>query len=388
MRNIQLKLDPSSGYSDSYFDIEFTVNFGQCDKAYVKIYNASSKQQLNILGTSNGVIFNQNEIIVENTTMVSGYINLFNGDKTNKNLRGYSKIEIRFEIEIFNNNQIESYKSSTFFLNENNSLDADIIPFDFNLLTTHVNVDNNEPVKFEIISTSAQNFELSIGTEDQKLNCVIEVSAMNGRTYINVPIEFLYHDLNLKINKLRKFQVFYIKRRGITFSRLSNRIYVPIPNTQLSFSASEEITPLPQSRKGPTNQDLDDNFIISDRYLVICPKQYSNFASKSSIHSSKLFNLSFLVNESQHMDKINKSLTSYFDNKIVDKITETGKKIRSEDHHKTEESYLLASVSANYDRRFISGLIEKVAEVKSNQSTNKIDKQNSKPGCSKCSRSR
>ena len=87
------KLDPSSGYTDSYLDIEFFITLDPYLKAEVTLFNDTIKEQLEIIGVSSGYITN-NSIIVKNK-QVNGHINLFSNDKLNKKLKSYNSVNIR-----------------------------------------------------------------------------------------------------------------------------------------------------------------------------------------------------------------------------------------------------------------------------------------------------
>jgi len=161
---MQLKLDPPSGFSDSYLDIEFVVTFDKAPKSIVTIYNDTLDQQLDIIGVTSGYILEENKAVVKDSSELRGHFNIFNHDKMNERFRTYTSITVRCKIEHFdkNNQPTRSEEDKLVFYNESHSLDAEIAPFDLVIHDRTIDLENNKPLKIDIISGLAKPYVLSI----------------------------------------------------------------------------------------------------------------------------------------------------------------------------------------------------------------------------------
>ena len=78
---MRFSLNPPCGYSGTYLDIQFNVEFDQSDKAEIRLINKTSGDNLDILAVSKGYIRNEKIAIIDNSYAMDGYFNLFNKDK-------------------------------------------------------------------------------------------------------------------------------------------------------------------------------------------------------------------------------------------------------------------------------------------------------------------
>jgi len=330
-------LDPSSGFADSYLDVEFSVVIPDHPKAIIHIHNEISGDQLQILGTSSGYILGGNKLIVENKTSTTGHINIFNDDKMNKKFLAHRSVTLKCVAEFYDkeDNKIGEEKESVIFYNETQSLDADIIPFDLIINNRTINLDENEPLNIDIISDIVKKYEICISSLDERNRCHIEISAKKGKTSIVIPGEFLYYDLGLKNNKNKKFKFFYVKHQGTQVSRMANRQYIPVKDSELKFQISDGLTPVPQQRYSPTGKLLNDDFIISDRYLVMCPRARSGFSGKSSFGREKLMDLTMMLHEGQNMMSLSLQIQKLSKGDDAKKIEETKRSLHLENQAKS-----------------------------------------------------
>ena len=353
---MKFSLDPPSGFADSYLDIKFSISFKKSNMAKIKIFNDTIGEQIDILGIDRGYILEENEAIVKNTSSASGHINIFNKDKMNNGLVDFSSIRIRCEVEQKINEETVTETETILFYNESKSLDANIVPFDLVVDNYELDLESNEPLKIEIISTVEREFELCARLDDGSLSCPFEVSAKRGKTTVHLPLEMLFYDLQLKNNKT--FSLYYVKIEGTTFSRLANRKYVPVGKRFKVDTSGLELTPQAQGRSGPTNKIMDNNFVISDRYLVLCPAKYSDFSTKSKYTSEKLMDLTMLVHESQHMDSLAKKMKLFAEDSGV-KIQQTSQMIHDQKMRQSKVArpkiditnvQFMRSLSSEYDK--------------------------------------
>ena len=223
-----------------------------------------------------------------------------------------------------------------------------------------------------------------------------------GKTTISVPIEMICYDLDLYKNKRKKFQIYYVKYQGTTYSRVANRKYIPLPNADITFKLGSGLTPQPQKCNGPTNTCLDDRFMISDRYLVPCPKEHSGLTPKTMFGPPKLMDLTMLLYESQDMRKVSEEIQQFGMDDSQEKIKETQKQLRI--HQMSQKSprskisghqlQLLSTHSGSYDKvsqQYSTNVIHPTATrtVKAAVSTFSHTDQNIKdPGCLPCARKR
>ena len=326
---MNLKLDPPSGFSDSYLDIEFVATFEKSPKSIFTLYNDTFDQQLDIIGVASGYILEGNTAIVKNTYQLRGHFNIFNHDKMNERFRSYANVTIRCSIEHFDedDNSTGTEEESLIFYNESHSLDAEITPFDLIIHDRAIDLRNNKPLKIDVISGLPNPYVLCVRSADGRSQCHFEISAKIGRTTIEIPAAFLIYDLDLSNHRKKKFDMYYVRHQGATFSRLANRKYIKIDNTSLSFIG--DICLSPQTRKDPMGRTYSEKFILSDRYLVLCPREYSGFSKKSEFGPGKLMDLTMLVHEGQHMENLSKEIKQFAaTDDSSDKIAKTNKLIQ------------------------------------------------------------
>ncbi len=400
---MELILDPPSGLADSYFDVEFTVSFADvCDKATIRLFNEINHEQLDILGVSSGYVQNDSEAIAKNVSEISGHINLFNNDKMNKMFKAYSHIVIRCEAEITRNDETYKENESIEFYNESKSLDASVIPIDLSIQNPKLDIDNNEALHIDIVTSMQKKIELCIRSDDTSSECCIQVSCRSGMTSVYIPAEFMYYDLNLKENYRKKYKFYYIKYQGTNFSRLGSRQYMSINDTELEFILPEDITAQPQSRINPTGKVYTDDFILSDRYLVLCPRQYSGFSGKGDVGSRKALDIVMLLHESQHMRSLSRQIQQFAEeDETKKKMRETAQAIQDEKfrqarppapHINPEQMKLLSSVAGVYDQvssSYKRSMHKQPQATASTFSQNAFpNKREKKSGCAPCARKR
>lgn len=395
---MNFSLDPSSGFADSYLDVEFSVVVPDHPKVVIHIHNETSGDQLQILGTSFGHILNGNNLILKNKISTTGHINIFNHDKMNKKFLAYRSVTLKCIAEFYDNKnqKIGEEEESVIFYNETHSLDADIIPFDLIIHNKTVNVTENEALSIDVISDIPRKYELCINSLDDKLRCHMEVTARAGKTTVSIPAEFLYYDLSLRDNKNKKFKFSYVKHQGTTISRVANRRYISIQDSEINFQISGGMTPVPQCRRDPIGRLISEKFVISDRYLVMCPGEYSGFARKSEFGKEKLMDLTMMINEGQHMYALSRQIKQFEANNDAVNINTTEKSLQlTKQANQKQRPRILASqvrlmqsVSRVYDT--ISSKIKPpTLQPKTAQSfsVNKTVNQD-KSGCTPCSRKR
>lgn len=394
---MNFSLDPSSGFADSYLDIEFSVMVPSHPKVIISIHNETSGDQLQILGTSFGYISDGNNLVLKRKTTTTGHINIFNHDKMNKKFIAYRSVTLRCVAEFYNHEdqKVGEEEESVIFYNEAHSLDANIIPFDLIIHNRTVKITENEALNIDVISDSPRKYELCINSLDDRIRCHIEVTARAGKTRVEIPGEFLYYDLGLRENKDKKFKFSYVKHQGTTISRVANRQYLPIQDSEISFQVSGGLTPVPQLRYDPIGRLLNKKFVISDRYLVMCPSDHSGFARKSEFGKEKLMDLTMMVNEGQNMYALSRQIQQFEASDDAVKISTTEKSIQLAKQAKqkprrprilTSQIQLMRSVSRVYDT--ISSKIkpQQKQQPKTVQafSANKVA--NKGGGCAPCSR--
>jgi len=395
---MKLILDPPSGLADSYFDVEFTTSFDQIyDQVIIRLFNDITHDQLDILGISTGYVKAGKEAISKNVSEISGHINIFNNDKMNRMFKAYNFIPIRCEAEITHNDQTHKESEIIEFYNENKSLDDTIIPVELLVLSRNLDIINNEDLNIDIIASAYKKIELCIRSDDSSSECCIQVSCRKGKTSISIPSEFIYYDLNLKENYRKKYKFYYIKYQGTNFSRLGSRQYMLIPNTELEFSLPDDITARPQTRITPTGKLYTGDFILSDRYLVLCPKLYSGFARKTKDGARKDVDAEMLLHESQHMRSLDVQIRQFSSEEQDDtkqKIRETSHMIQEENfrnskqtrpHINPEQVRLLSSVVGVYNQTAESYKKSMYQQLPANTVAKNIFP-NKRTGCAPCSR--
>lgn len=356
---MDLKLDPPSGFADSYFDIEFLATFTKAPKSVITFHNDTSDEHLDIVGVAMGYILHGNSAVVKDMEHIQGHFNLFNNDKMNKKFNLYGSVKIRCKVEHFDENDkpMGEEEENLIFYNESLSLDAEIIPFDIVIHNNEIELGSNDPLKIDIISGLPKSYTISIKSADDQHQCELEISAIMGRTTIEIPAALLAYDLDLKSHGHKKFYIYYAKYQGTNLSRLANKTLHKIDNTQLSFS-KQSIGLQPQARIDPCGRVLSNNFIVSDRYLVLCPREYSGFAPKSEFSPEKFMDLTMLTHEAQHMENLENEIRAISKSDEFDKINKTQKAIQQARHThprkirpkiNSDQIQLMRSISGAYE---------------------------------------
>lgn len=282
--------------------------------AEIKIFNETDKSELDILSVSSGYIKNEKVAVSKNNSSVDGYINLFNKDKTNKHLRGLHGVELRCNVKRTNldGSTLSDESEVLTFYNQSQSLDGSIVPFDVSIINPTINISEHEPLVMDFTCGSEDRFELAVRSENGMRDCTFEIVTKPGVTRINLPSEILWSDLNLSTsNDKRKYNLYWVKFEGVNHMKFMNRKYIKIDDCGLSFVGN--MTPQPTDRKGPTEVDLPDYFVLSHRYLVHTHKKWSEYGG-DYVHNKKSENLSIFLHESQNMDTVTHAI-SLFENK-------------------------------------------------------------------------
>jgi len=301
---INFTLHPASGHANAYFDVKFSIS-SESKIEEIRIYNKQARnQQLDVLAVVDGYIQNGNLVKAEGAESASGYINLFNNDKSNSQLDKYTNVDIRCEV-LYLDGKKES--ESVTFYNESQSLDMSVIPFDLNIDNPHIDIKNNLPLRLQAISHADSKYELCILSEDKKVSSPFEVILKKGKNTINFPSEVIFSDLELDKNFTKKFSIYYVKFEGRDHKGYKNRKYIPIANTDLSFN-SHKLHTQPQTKNDPSGRLLPEDFILSDRYFIPVSKEYSALSNKSNFTPQKLHNFTAFMHEAQNMQSIDKAI--------------------------------------------------------------------------------
>ncbi len=357
---MNFSLDPSSGFADSYLDVEFSVSVPDYPKVVIRIHNETSGDQLQILGASFGYILDGDSLVLKKKETVTGHINIFNHDKMNKKFLAHRSVTLKCVAEFYDDtdNKIGEEEESVIFYNETHSLDANIIPFDLVIHNRTVDITENEALSIDVISDIPRQYELCINSFDDRIRCHIEITARAGKTSVKIPGEFLHYDLALAENKGKKFKFSYVKHQGTTMSRVANKRYMSIQDSEINFQLSGGLTPHPQSRQDPIGRPLDKKFTISDRYLVMCPSEHSGFARKNEFGIEKLMDLTMMINEGQHMQALSRQIQQFETNNETANIGATEKSLQlarqakqqsRRPRIKASQVQLMRSVSRVYD---------------------------------------
>lgn len=303
---MKLTISPSSGYANSYFDVKVSVGFEQPFSGLVTISNETSQEQLDILSTSHGIILEDKKIKLVNTFEVAFHINLFSGDKLNKNLHIYDSVQLKVHTHE-NNGFIQSQEVN--FYNESSSADKDVIPFEIYAEETILYPD--KPIILHITSTEERKFELCMQSSLQSLKkFTFEIVAKKGLTDIHIPHELYKWNLHDKSWHKKTYTLFYVKFEGIHYSRIANRVYIPIPNLSFTINDSPH-TLMPQKKVNPHGHQLDGNrFVLSDRFFVPCLKEHSGFGGKTEYPKDKLLNMTMFIHESQHIKMLQERIVT------------------------------------------------------------------------------
>jgi hypothetical protein len=373
------------------------VTFEKAAKSIITLHNDTSEEHLDIVGVSLGHIRNGDQAIVKDENQLRGHFNIFNDDKMNKKFALYGSVNIRCKVDHFNENDepTTTEEKTLVFYNESHSLDAEVIPFDLIVHDRSINLENDEPLKIDIISGLPKKYELCIRSADSKSSCDIEVSAFKGRTTVVIPAPLLIYDLELKSNARKKFHIYYVKFQGTNLSRLANRKYYRIENTELSFTYKKGLHLKPQSRRDPAGRLFSNKFVLSDRYLVLCPREYSGFARKSEFSPEKLMDLTMLVHEGQHMENLAKEIQQFSTDDSTKKIEQTQQQVQQTRQQRirprisTNQIQLMRSVSGAYET--VLGQPKKTAPKESQSqkvAAFSASAPKTKQGCLPCARKR
>lgn len=379
---IDFKLDPPSGFADSYLDIRFIVTCPKSEEISVQLFNQTTNSPIEILGLDKGFISNETIAKDKNTNSVKGFINLFNKDKMNTSLRDLDKVDIKCTVSMKNGSKVESEEKVVSFYNQSKSVDSNISPFDLILESNIVDIKEGKPFRIYLISGESKRYELVIMSEDQRSKCVIEVFAKEGKTEIEIPIEYIYTDLQLDRNFIKKFHIYWTKFEGVDFSKHLKRKYVKLDNTQLSFN-DKKITLKPQERNGPLGV-LSDDFALSDRYYVHTYKKFTALGELK--HSDKRMDMmSRLSIEAQAIDRTKTEVFSDNKNEIRQTVrSENMKKkfIKTYKKPKKQDTFIETFQSSYNDKEDV--MVSKEIKIMSSSQPKKAPK---KGGCG-CSRKR
>lgn len=298
---ISFSLNPSSGYSNSYIDVKFSLHFEKSDEIEISLFNKTDKSDIEILSVSQGYIQDSSIIKCKNTSFIEGNIYLFAQDKINSRLDIYEYVEIEVKCKFIKNGIKKEENKTTYFYNESKSLDSSVMPFELIIHNNEINIEQNEPLKMSIICDISKKFEFSLKSINSKDALFFEAVTTKGRVDFEIPCPVMFNDLSLSFNKY-KFDVYWTKFEGVNYSRFMNRKFIKIPNTTITFKG-DQLRIGPQNRNTPFGV-FSDNFVLSDRYFVHTHKNFSGLSQ--TINNSRLKRLSFLFEESQLMQNLNK----------------------------------------------------------------------------------
>lgn len=362
------KISPSSGFDNSYFDIQFSIIL---DNSYpdseFKIYfiNKEIGSKLDILATSHGIIDENGYLVCKQKGQINGYFNLFNEDKMNTKLEPFSKIDIECNI-VFKE---KTYTETISFYNESFSVDNSILPFDLNLITKDIDLSKNNPVEFSITADSEKTIHLRIESIDSLNKYDFFVYTKKGMITLQIPQEVLNHELSLYKTVSKQFNFCYMKPHGVNYVNVINEKKIIIDNSRIRFFNRLEL--FPQTRLDPIGKEMDNKeFIISDRYFVPTYKEYT-FYSKIKQDSDRSKFSKLLKDELSLIKKEKSSVNAY-------------------SWKKEEERPIKEFILPNFT--FYS-VINNVYNQKTSSYSSFEQKQKSesvdlakKPGCSECSR--
>lgn len=309
---IEFSLDPPSGYADSYLDVKFIVQAQEvCDKIEIELWNLHDNVQIEIFAVVNGSILNESVAVFQNTKKLEGYCNVFNKDKMNSNLANISSVDIECRATVYQKDIVHKCSKISTFYNQSKSLDWNITPFDLALTSHVIDVKHQSSFSFYVISDIIKRYELCIMSKNQIHKCTLEIMTKPGKMLVNIPVEILWWDL--KANQvLSEYDIYWVKFEGVTYNRFMNRRYVIIPNTTLKFN-QKELVLTPTTRLSPTNSELSDDFVLSDRYFVHTWHEFSGIGKiNESFGSKRLHNFSRFFHEAQNMQSLDALNVSSF----------------------------------------------------------------------------
>lgn len=269
-----VEITPSSGIDNSYFDIKFVVSFNEI-KSNFKLYflNKSNNTRLEILATSSGYINTDGIIVSPPCSKIEGFFNLFNDDKMNIALEQYFKVELECVVE--SDSGIE--KSVVFFYNESFSSDKHILPFSISLKNNIIDLSSNKPFSFDITADGEKSLHFVIGTIIGNIAYDFFIYTKNGTLTINIPLEILHYELSLYKTYDKKFQLYYMKKHGVSYTNIINEKKIPLENTDITFV--NRLLLFPQTRFDPLGKELSyEHFLPSDRYFVPTPKDFTFYS--------------------------------------------------------------------------------------------------------------
>lgn len=296
------RIEPQSGYADSYLDVKFIVRFDAAEESRIELQNLTSGQQLEIVSISKGVIQAGTTAVIKGASSVEGYFNLFNRDKMNQGLGVLPYVDIVCRTSQRSGDKEVKTERTTRFYNESMSLDASVAPFDLIVQNPKLDLASNEPLRIDVVADSEKKYELCIMSADRKRKCTFEVVARPGKTSVVLPSEVIWNDCELRSPGGVDFQVYWVKFEGIDQNRMRNRKYVPLANTQLSFT-TRRMMPKPQQRLGPTGQALSEDFVLSDKYFVHTWRHFSSLGNLPMYHSNaRQTHMTVLMHEYQSLE--------------------------------------------------------------------------------------
>lgn len=301
---MNFSLTPPSGYSDSYYDVQFTVEFDKCDTANIFIRNITTREETKILGVTNGVIQNECVISVQNSNKVTGYMNLFNDDKMNSRLHEFDWVDIHCRVETTIDSNLKTEERVVRFYNEGLSLDSGILPFDV-ILRKPLDIINKSPLSLVFVCNSEKKVEFCIRRESSvNPNWHFEAILRKGQTQVDIPVEILFHELEGAVNS-GPFILYYVQFEGFDYSGFINRKYIPVHNISIKFNS--RLMPIKgQLRKGPDGSDLSEEFVLSPDYFVHTHKSFIDLPEQPKEHMS---NMSRFLFEALDMRERTMSLT-------------------------------------------------------------------------------
>jgi len=275
----ELTLRPSSGYENSYYDIMFTVDIGPHEEGRISFRNATTNEDLKVLGVNDGIIEGQNTILTCGKQTVAGYINLFNHDKMNQGLIGHDSVDIVCRIRAKRNGSDAEDVIRQSFLNESAAVDQTIPPFDLAVQSQQVDLSKQAPLVLTISSYSVGHYELCVErTEEPNLRSTFEIVTKPGEMKIEVPSMVLYDDLKPCEDRSDEYHICWAKRTGRLPGSFLGRTYIPLEQSKFRFFGRPEM-PQPQTRLDPVGRQLPETFLLSDRYWVHCHESNSNLAN-------------------------------------------------------------------------------------------------------------
>ena len=292
---MKFKIQPQSGHSDSYLDIQFSVDLDANEPTTIEIINLTINEPVEIVSINRGVIVEGTQARVKNTTTVEGYVNLFSRDKMNVQLSSLPYVDILCRATT----ESSITEKSARFYNESLSLDGTVTPFDLIIENPEIDSLINEPLRLHLISDTEKKYELCIMNPNRIHMCTIEVIAKKGKTSFSVPSEVIWKDCNISSPGKQDLRVYWVKFEGIDQFRFRNRKYIPIEGSSIRFK-SRTMMPKPQNRLGPTGEPLPDDFVLSDRYYVPTWKYFTSLGQLPEVHpQSRQVHFSVFLHEYQ-----------------------------------------------------------------------------------------